>query len=50
MTVRCGMLHSGLRSGSSKMVIVCPQPMWCQGHGSSVEVADGVDCDGAALC
>lgn len=43
MTVRCGVLQSGLRSGSTKMVIACVQPLWCQGHGSCAEVSGGVD-------
>lgn len=50
MSLRRGVLHSGLRSVSSKMVMACPQPMWCQGHGSCMEVAGAVDCDGPASC
>lgn len=40
---RCGILHSGLWSGSRKMVIACLQPMWRQGHLRCAEVAGGVD-------
>lgn len=40
---RCGVLHSGLWSGSKKMVITCLQPMWSQGHWRCAEVAGGVD-------